>query len=184
MFLLLLEMVKWHLKKVKIFYCQNNTAMILLWTREELLGEPDMHWLASHSFREGFKRERTHSHRYIKGPFFLNILTWRFVYWFEREEGGGERERETSVGCLPTLPNWGSNLQSKYVPLLAIELATFGCEGSPSSQRSHQIRACAGQFLTHTFLSLNSGTIFVYFCLFPLVTFVILLHCIFSYKWL
>lgn len=33
--------------------------MILLWTKEKLLGEPGMHWLDS-QFQELFKREHTH----------------------------------------------------------------------------------------------------------------------------
>ena len=56
-----------------------------------------------------------------------------------REE---ERERETSIGCLPYASQLGvSNAQPKYVPWLGIEPSTFWCLGRCSNQQSHPARA-------------------------------------------
>lgn len=62
-----------------------------------------------------------------------------------RDRKGGERgrggetgtERETSNGCLPYPPNWGSN------PGTGIKPATFWYTGLHSNQLSHPARTYA-----------------------------------------
>ena len=78
--------------------------------------------------------------------FFL-ILTRGYVYFKDtkevREKEGGKRRereahqcgRETSIGCLPYLPQPG------YVPWLGIELANFWFTGQCSNQLSNLARA-------------------------------------------
>ena len=53
------------------------------------------------------------------------ILTWRYVYWFERERNIDLREKHQLDACH-TCPDWGSNTQSRYVPWLGIEPTNFG----------------------------------------------------------
>ena len=46
---------------------------------------------------------------------------------------GRKRGRETSMGCLLHIPNWGPSLQPRHVPWLGIEPATFQFTGRCSN---------------------------------------------------
>ena len=81
---------------------------------------------------------------YLCKRFYLFIFRER-----GREEGEGGRkkgkrwcERETSVSCLCTLPNWGLN-QPRYVPWLGIEPVTICFAGKAQCTGPHWSGPCA-----------------------------------------
>ena len=57
--------------------------------------------------------------------FSLIFLTWGYVHWFLRVREKHQCARETSIGCLPYMPNWGSNPPSRYVPWLGVKPAAI-----------------------------------------------------------
>ena len=59
----------------------------------------------------------------INGKVHFLILTWGYVYWFEKETD--REETEISVGCLP------------HVPWQGIESTTFWCTRQGSNKRSY-----------------------------------------------
>ena len=83
-----------------------------------------------------------------------------------RERWRREKLNETSVASY-TYPNWGSNLQPRYVPWPGIESATFWCMGRCSNQLSHAARVQMVSFpslwldteIHNTFWFLNSVNI-------------------------
>lgn len=92
----------------------------------------------------------------------------------ERKER--EREREPSIGCLPSWPNWGSNLQTRYLSWPGVKHTTFWSMGQCCTQLSHPARAKTFNFPPHLFYCICSSLGIMYlrwslhamFCLFRL----------------
>ena len=100
-----------------------------------------------------------HQQNRHNNPYFLitavskavRLRSFFFIYFFNPQPKilvrKGERERETSMRekhqsvISRTYPNWGSNLQPKYVPWPGIKPVTFWCMGWCSNQLGHQARA-------------------------------------------
>ena len=72
------------------------------------------------------------------------ILTWVYVYWFQRERKGERnidvKEKQGSAASL-ICPDQGLNLQPWNVLWLRIEPTTFWCKGQCSNKLSHSARA-------------------------------------------
>ena len=86
----------------------------------------------------------------------LHIHFKDFIYLsLERGKGRKKRGRETSVcGCLSHAPHWGPGLQSRHVPPLGIELATFWFNPHGQPLRHNQR-------VLHTMLSILKAKVFL-----------------------
>ena len=62
------------------------------------------------------------------------------IYLLMRKREKYQCERETLTSCLPCVPDWGSNLQLRYVPQPGIKPAAFWCKGQCFNQLSHLAR--------------------------------------------
>ena len=66
--------------------------------------------------------------------YYFKILTWGYVYWFERGGAGGALWE--TIGCLPLWPDLGLNTQPVYVPWFGIELTSWP-QPVPDFKTSH-----------------------------------------------